>query len=173
MEHAAVPSMSKEQTAESWVRAYAGAILKTCFLYLADHDLAKDAMQDTFVKAWKQLDQSDPAAIRNEKAWLMKIAMNTCRDYRRSQWFRRMDLRKSLEELPEKLVAAPDEDRELTMVIGALPDKYKQVILLYYYSNLTLQDTADALGIPKSTANKRLKKAEAILKQSLTGGERE
>ena len=78
MEHAAVPSMSKEQTAEEWVRAYAGAILKTCFLYLADHDLAKDAMQDTFVKAWKQLQKTDPAMIRNEKAWLMKIAMNTC-----------------------------------------------------------------------------------------------
>ena len=96
-----------------------------------------------------------------------------CRDYRRSQWFKRMDLRKSLEELPEKLTAVPETDRELTMVIGGLPDKYKQVILLYYYSNLTLQETADALGIPKSTANKRLRKAEELLKRSLTGGERE
>ena len=40
------------------------------------------------------------------------------------------------------------------------------------YSNLTLQETADALGIPKSTANKRLRKSEELLKQSLTGGER-
>ena len=52
-----------------------------------------------------------------------------------------------------------------------LPDKYKQVVLLYYYSNLTLQDTAEALGIPKSTAGKRLKRAEEMLRHSLTGGE--
>ena len=173
MEHAAVPSMSREQIMESWVHAYAGAVRKVCFLYLADRNLSQDAMQDTFMKAWKQLLKTDPALIQNQKAWLMKIAMNTCRDYRRSQWFRRMDLRKSLEELPETLLTVRDADRELTILIGGLPDKYKQVILLYYYSNLTLQDTADALGIPKSTANKRLKKAEAILKQSLTGGERE
>ena len=173
MEHAAVPSMSREQTAESWVRAYAGAILKTCFLCLADHDLAQDAMQDTFMKAWKQLEKTDPAMIQNEKAWLMKIAMNTCRDYRRTQWFKRVDLRRSLEELPDKLTAVPEKDRDLTILIGTLPDKYKQVILLYYYANLTIQDTADALGIPKSTANKRLRKAEEILKHSLTGGERE
>ncbi len=163
--------MSKERTAESWVRAYAGAILKTCFLYLADHELAQDAMQDTFMKAWKQLGKTDPTLIRNEKAWLMKIAMNTCRDYRRSQWFKRMDLRKSLEELPETLVSVPPEDREMTLLIGALPDKYKQVILLYYYSDMTLQETAEALGIPKSTASKRIKKAEDMLKRSLTGGE--
>ena len=61
--------------------------------------------------------------------------------------------------------------RSEVTVIGSLPDKYKQVILLYYYSNLTLQETADALGIPKSTANKRLRKAEEILKHSLTGGD--
>ena len=47
MEHAAVPSMSREQILETWVHTYAGAILKTCFIYLADHDLAQDAMQHT------------------------------------------------------------------------------------------------------------------------------
>ena len=172
MEHAAVPSMSREQIMESWVSAYAGAILKTCFLCLADRELSQDAMQDTFIKAWKQLQKTDPAMIRNEKAWLLKIALNTCRDYRRSQWFRRVDMRKSLEDLPDSLMTAPESDRELTILIGSLPDKYKQVILLYYYSNLTYQETAEALGIPKSTVNKRIKKAEELLKRGLTGGDR-
>ena len=51
MERAAVPSMTREQILETWVHTYAGVILKTCFIYLADHDLAQDAMQDTFIKA--------------------------------------------------------------------------------------------------------------------------
>ena len=171
MEHAAVPSMTREQILETWVHAYAGAILKACFIYLADHDLAQDAMQDTFMKAWKYIERENPASIRNEKAWLMRVAMNTCRDYRRTQWFRHVDFKTSLDELPPGCLSVPEEDRELVIEIGNLPEKYKRLVLLYYYANMTLQDTAEALGIPKSTASKRLKRAEEMLKRSLTGGE--
>ena len=171
MERAAVPSMTREQMLEAWVQAYAGAILKTCFIYLADHDLAQDAMQDTFMKAWKYLRRENPSTIRNEKARLMRVAMNTCRDYRRAQWFKHIDFKTSLDELPPSHVSAPEEDRDLVIEVGQLPDKYKRLVLLYYYSNMTLQDTAEVLGIPKSTASKRLKRAEEMLKRSLTGGE--
>lgn len=171
MERAAVPSMTREQILETWVHTYAGAILKTCFIYLADHDLAQDAMQDTFMKAWKYLERNHPSSIWNEKAWLMRVAMNTCRDYRRTQWCKHMDFKKSLDELPPRYVSVPEEDRDLVIEISNLPDKYKRLVLLYYYSNMTLQDTAEALGIPKSTASKRLKRAEEMLKHSLTGGE--
>lgn len=171
MERAAVPGMTREQILETWVHTYAGAIKKTCFIYLADHDLAQDAMQDTFLKAWKYMERNSAPSIRNEKAWLMRVAMNICRDYRRTQWFRHIDFRKSLDELPPSFVSVPEEDRDLVMEIGNLPDKYKRPVLLYYYSNMTLQDTAEALGIPKSTAGKRLKRAEEMLRHSLTGGE--
>ena len=55
--------------------------------------------------------------------------------------------------------------------VSNLPDKYKQLVLLYYYPNMTLRDTAEALGILKSTAGKRLKRAEEMLKHCLTGSE--
>ena len=171
MEHAAVPSMTREQILETWVYTYAGAILKTCFIYLADHDLAQDAMQDTFMKAWKYMERENPSSIRNEKAWLMRVAMNICRDYRRTQWFKHIDFRTSLDALPPSYIAVPEEDRDLVIEVSNLPDKYKRLVLLYYYSNMTLQDTAEALGIPKSTASKRLKRAEEMLRHNLTGGE--
>ena len=171
MERAAVPSMTREQILETWVHTYAGAILKTCFIYLADHDLAQDAMQDTFMKAWKYIGNTYHSSIQNEKAWLMRVAINICRDYRRTQWFKHIDFRKNLDELPPSYVSVPEEDRDLVTEVSNLPDKYKQLVLLYYYYNMTLQDTAEALGIPKSTAIKRLKRAEEMLKRSLTGGE--
>ena len=171
MERAAVPSMTREQILETWVHTYAGAILKTCFIYLADHDLAQDAMQDTFMKAWKYMERNGASSIQNEKAWLMRVAINTCRDYRRTQWFKHIDFKKSLDELPPSYVSVPEEDRDLVIEISNLPDKYKRLVLLYYYSNMTLQDTAEVLGIPKSTASKRLKRAEEMLRRSLTGGE--
>lgn len=171
MEHAAAAGMAREQVLERWVRTYAGLILKTSFIYLADHDLAQDAMQDTFIKAWKYLAGTKDALIQNEKAWLLRIAINTCKDYRKTRWFRHTDFRVSLDDLPPECTAARQDDRELVIEIGNLPDKYKQLVLLYYYSNLTLDATAEILGIPKSTASKRLKKAEEMLRRSLTGGE--
>ena len=55
------------------------------------------------------------------------------------------------------------------MDIMALPEKYKQPILLYYYQDMTLEDTASALGISKSAVHQRLRKAEADLRFALTG----
>ena len=52
-----------------------------------------------------------------------------------------------------------------------LPDRYKELVLLYYYQGLTMQETADVLGQSLSTVNRRLKKAEELLKDALEGGE--
>ena len=52
-----------------------------------------------------------------------------------------------------------------------LPAKYKQVLLLYYYQDLTLEEIAQALQMSRSTVHHRLKKAEALLRNTLTGGD--
>ncbi|MBP5170351.1 MAG: sigma-70 family RNA polymerase sigma factor, partial [Oscillospiraceae bacterium] len=66
--------------------------------------------------------------------------------------------------------AVEPEDRTLTLMVMDLPDRYKQVILLHFFQGLTMQETADALGASQSTVHRRLKKAEELLKGSLTGG---
>ena len=116
------------------------------------------------------MDDFDRRGIVHEKAWLLRIAINICRDYRRTAWFRHIDRKTALEELPQRFVAVEPEDHSLTMLVMELPDRYKQVILLYYYQGLTMQETADALGSSQATVHRRLKKAEAILRDSLTGG---
>ena len=76
----------------------------------------------------------------------------------------------ALDELPPQLTAVEAEDRTVTLTVMDLPDKYKQVILLYYFQGLTMQETADALGSSQPTIQRRLKKAEELLKGQLTGG---
>ena len=116
------------------------------------------------------MDDFEKKNIANEKAWLLRIAINTCKDYRRTAWFRHIDRSKALDELPPRLVAAEPEDRTLTLTVMDLPDRYKQVILLYYFQGLTMQETADALDVSQATVHRRLEKAEELLKGSLTGG---
>ena len=170
MERAEVPSMIREQRLSRWIEEYSDSILHTCFLYLSDQGQAEDATQDTWIKAWKHMDDFEKKNIANEKAWLLRIAINTCKDYRRTAWFRHIDRSKALDELPPRLVAAEPEDRTLTLTVMDLPDRYKQVILLYYFQGLTMQETADALDVSQATVHRRLEKAEELLKGSLTGG---
>ena len=132
MEHAAVPSAVREQRLNHWIETYAGDILKVCYLSLSDRTQAEDAMQETFLKAWKCMPNYERKGVENDKAWLLKIAMNVCRDTFRTGWFRHVDTRKSIDELPLKDEAAHSPDRELAMDIQNLPLKYKQIILLYY-----------------------------------------
>lgn len=171
MEQAAVPGAVCQARLEGWIGQYADAILRVCFLYLGDRDLAQDAMQDTFFKAWRAMDRFEKQGESSERAWLMRIAVNTCRDYRRGQWFRHVDFSRSLDDLPPRLIAEEAEDRAIYLDVARLPEKQKQVILLHYFQNFTLQETAQILGIPKSTAYKRLARAEQMLRQALTGGD--
>ena len=105
MDHAEVPGMNREQRLSRWIDLYSDTILKTCFLYLSDRQQAEDVLQDTWIKAWKHMEDIDRKGITNEKAWLLRIAINTCKDYRRTAWFRHVDTRKAIEDLPASLVS--------------------------------------------------------------------
>ena len=146
-----------ERRLEDWMRTYGTAILRTCFVILSDAREAEDAMQDTFLRAWRAMDTFEQRNGASVKTWLMRIAINVCRDYQRKRWFRHIDMRHALEDLPQGMMTVLPEDRELMLDILRLPDD--------------LQETADALGISKSTVHTRLKKAEQALKLSLTGGD--
>ncbi len=171
MERAEVPSMNREERLNRWVASYSDAILRTCFLYLSDQAQAEDALQDTWIKAWRHMGEYERKGVMNDKAWLMRIAINTCKDYRRTAWFRHIDTRQALDELPPRLMQAEPEDRDLTRMVMDLPDRYKQVVLLYYFQGLTQRETAQALSLSPAAVIRRLRAAESLLKQSLTGGE--
>lgn len=161
----------RDELLETWLREYGTSILRTCFVCLSDMRDAEDALQETFLKAWRAMDRYERRNGASEKTWLTHIAINVCRDMRRTRWFRHVDMRRALEEVPEGMACALPEDRSLLLDIMQLPDKYKQPLLLYYYQDMTMEETAQALGMSKSTVYNRLKKAESILKLQLTGGD--
>ena len=80
------PDNQREEKISSLVRLYEKDLLRTCCVYLRDRDMAQDAVQETFLKAYKALDSFRSEST--EKTWLYSIALNVCRDMRRSAWFR-------------------------------------------------------------------------------------
>lgn len=143
-------------------------LLKMCYAYLLSAEDARDAVQDTFLKAFLNLDSFRGEC--SEKSWLIKIARNTCLDMRRSAWFRRVDKRIRVEDLPETSApGASEEERELTAAVLSLPQKLKDAVILYYFQDLTMQETADILGISQPSVSSRLSRARKKLKSYLEG----
>ena len=162
-----IATKEEEREIERLMDCYGRALKRMCCLYLKDLSLAEDACQETFLRAWRHL--GDFRRESSEKTWLMRIAMNVCRDMLRTGWFRHLDRRITPEELP--LVCEPDEERPLlAQQVMALPAKYREPILLYYYQGMNTKEMAEALGVSFNTAKSRLLRARALLKTQLEGG---
>lgn len=160
--------MEREEQREQLERLmeeYGTQILRMCAVYLRDSDLAQDAAQETFIKAYRHLPQ-----FRGEcsfKSWLTGIAINTCRDFLRTAWFRRIDRRFDTAVLSETPAPNDFEDHTVLAEVNRLPKRYREVILLRYYQGMKLKETADMLKISSSAVKQRLKRANAILHDRL------
>ena len=149
---------------EELIERYGNDILRLCCIYLGDRQLAQDAFQETFVKAWKALDTF--RGDSSEKTWLSHIAVNTCRDLLRSGWLRMLRGSKPMEDMVELAAPAPSPEavavREATQ---ALPGRYREVIVLYYYQGMRIQEIAKVLALPENTVSTRLRRARGQLKR--------
>ena len=165
------PSCNEEERFSQLVSQYQRQLLHMCAMYLHDESTAEDAVQETFLKAYRALPQFRHDC--SEKTWLMRIAMNTCRDMTRTAWFRHTDRRVTPEELqlPAQEEASREEDREeLAQAIMKLPRKYRDALLLYYYQDMNQEEVAQALNTSPSTVSKRLKHARDKLRTLLERG---
>ena len=146
---------------------YEKDMLKLCYIYLRDYDLAQEALQESFLKVYTRFGTYRGEAA--EKTWLTSIVANTCKDILRSAWFRNRQLHVSLDSLPSSF-PPPDETRlDLMDAIMNLPVKNREVILLKYRQNLTSREIAKVLRITPAAVSKRLSQAYALLKLTLEG----
>ncbi len=161
--------MENKALREAWLERameqYEESLLRMCFVYLGDAQLAEDAVQETFLKAYRSL--SGFRGEASEKTWLLRIAINTCKDVRRGAWFRHVDRNVALDQLREP--SAPDAafDDSLTRAVMALKPRYRAAVLLCYYKGLTGQEAAQALGVSRATVMNRLRKAKEQIKKAL------
>ncbi len=162
------PDSIREEALTGLMLQYEKDVLGMCCLYLHDLLLAEDATQETFLKAYKGLTEFRGEC--SEKTWLMRIAINTCKDMRRNAWFRLVDRRMILEQLPVPSTPPSEESTLLTTEVANLPGKYREVVLLYYYQRMKLHEVAQILGVSIPAVSKRLKQARRKLHLALEGG---
>ena len=159
--------ITAEETLHRMMDSYGEGVLRMCYLQLRDTMLAEDAAQDTFFKAYQKLDGFRGDC--SEKTWLIRIAINTCRDYQRRAWLKRMDRSVDVETLvlPGEPVEAADDT--VIRAVMALPPRSREVVLLRYYQEMQLEEISRVLGIPQGTVTSRLNRARSKLRRQLEG----
>lgn len=161
-------AVTPEDTLRRLMAEYEIPVRRMCCVYLRDEDLAADAVQETFLKAYMALGQFRGES--SERTWLMRIAVNTCHSLRRSGWLRFIDRRVTLDRLPEPVAEADYGLTELTLEIMRLPQKLIDVVLLHDYQGFTVRETGEMLGVPYQTVTSRLNSAHKKLRIELKGG---
>jgi RNA polymerase sigma-70 factor, ECF subfamily len=140
-------------------------------LILRDADLAHDATQDAFVRAWRDLPTLRD--VERFDAWLYRLIVNACTDVARHRRRWRAAVVVLSTEPRESDRAAEQADRDqLERGLRRLTEAQQTILVLHFYVGLSLVDLADALGIPVGTAKSRLHYALDALRAALAADER-
>lgn len=145
---------------------YASDIIRVSYFYLGDRGKAEDVCHDAFVSLFVNRPALEPG---HEKTWLLKVAINRCRDIWRSAWVRRVISGSPVFEM----IPAPDtlckhmEKAEVLQAVHSLPADFREIFILYYYQGYGISEISGILNLPEGTISSRLsrgrKKLEAIL----------
>ncbi|MCL2677613.1 MAG: sigma-70 family RNA polymerase sigma factor [Clostridiales bacterium] len=140
------------------------AVYRVCFTHMKNAADAADMTHDTFVKLIRQ--GPGFASAAHERAWLIRTAMNLCRNSLK-HWWRKREQLEDYENLQGKEAFQSDETLAALM---NLPERYKTALYMYYYEGYSSAEIAQALGKPQSTILNHLHEARQILKNKLEGG---
>lgn len=166
----------KDYVLEKIMIEYGNELVRLAFSYVKDTEIAKDMVQNTFIKCYKNLDSFRFDA--QIKTWLYRITINESKDYLKSWNYKMVQVRNFINEtarsiLPsiEKTVIDKYNNEEMKENIYSLPKVYREVIYLYYYDSLKAEEIANVLDIPVNTVKTRLRRAKQRLESMLKEAE--
>lgn len=156
--------MRSEEDINWAIGKYADMVKRICVLHLKNHADTEDIFQTVFLKY--ALHTSAFQSEEHEKAWLIRVTLNACRDLLRS-FFRSRTV--PLEEIARQAAAADEESRDVLRAVLQLPEKYRRAIYLHYYEGYTAPQIGRLLGKNTNTVYTLLTRGRQLLKQELGG----
>lgn len=142
---------------------YAQELMNISYGYTKNLDEAKDIIQNTFIKLINRTKVFK--SINHEKYWLIRVTINECKDL-----LRKKAKYTNIDDNSIDFFIHFEENKKLHIIaelVKKLPDKYKTVIILFYYDNQSIATISKAIGISDSAVKKRLERARNILKKEM------
>lgn len=161
-------AVMNEAKMEQLIHDYGNNLLRLCTLYLKDRYLAEDALQEVYIRVWKKYSLFEGQS--QEKTWMTRIAINVCKNYMRSPWHIKTEIQEISELIGKEVNEYQQIDNKIDLMKGILKlkEKYRVMILLYYYQELSVKEIAFVLKRKESTVLTHLKRAREQLKKYLT-----
>jgi RNA polymerase sigma-70 factor (ECF subfamily) len=156
--------MRNEAAVNRALELYADTVRRICFIHLKNHADVDDVFQDVFLKYL--LHDNPFESDAHEKAWLIRVAINTCKDVLKS-FFRKNVT--SFDELYDEPFHFHEQESEVLDAVLKLPEKYRDVIYLHYYEGYSAVEIAKITGKKVNTIYTWLDRARKNLKDSLGG----
>lgn len=153
------------QEAEELVGRWADTVLRVGYTWTGNLQDAQDVSQTVLLKLLTSPRRFDTE--ERERAWVLRVAVNCCKDLRKSAWFRR---RAPLESAGEAAVELPElEDSPVLRAVQALPEKYRQAVYLRYYEEYEVEEIAALMGCGAPQVSTYLYRGRQKLKTMLGG----
>ncbi|MCM1388158.1 MAG: sigma-70 family RNA polymerase sigma factor [Bacillus sp. (in: Bacteria)] len=156
-------SETDDNRIENIITAYGDLLYRTGIMILGNPQDVQDVLQEVMLKVLQKKPEFHDS--EHEKAWLLRVTINLCKDMLR---FRRRHQYLPLDEL-EIEAAADTADKELIQEIMLLPPRWKIVLLLHYVEGYSLKEIADILAISENAVKKRMQRAKKGLRERLNG----
>lgn len=166
--------LSKEETLELLINHYGENIKRLTFTYVRNWSTAEDLTQEIFITCY--LKMGDFRRECSYKTWLYKIAINKCKDFLKSRWNRfEINLDNVMEKISgrnislDERVISNEQDNILSQYVLSLSEKYREMIILYYYEELKIWEIEELTGINQDTIKTRLHRAKRQLQKKIGG----
>ncbi len=148
------------------LRKYANTVRRICFMYLHNREDVEDVFQEVFLKLLQANCTFENE--EHEKAWICRITINKCKDLCKNFW------RKNVDSIEDKELPYFDEAESAVLhAVLSLPQKFKDVIYLFYYEEYTAVEIAQLLNQKENTVYSNLHRAKKLLKHKLGGSDDE
>ncbi|MBM7110997.1 ECF RNA polymerase sigma factor SigW [Brevibacillus laterosporus] len=155
-------SLCTDETVAHALKFYGNTIVRLSYSYLHNLSDAEDVLQDTLLS----LMRNKPAfsSPEHEKAWLMRVAINLCKNKLKSSWFKTIAIPENLQ-----IESITVKESEVLEAVHTLPVKYREVVHLYYYEGYSTFEISSLLQKKESTVRSLLYRARDMLKKTLKG----
>lgn len=142
-------------TIEDVIDTYGDMVTRICIMNLRNSDDAKDCFQEVFIKLYKHGMIEDHDYLKH---WLIRVIINTCKDYRRVFYKKTINIE-------DVLIQDEKKDYVLLPVILDMSTRYKNVLYLYYYEGYKTDEISEILKMNINTVKSRLKKRKGDTKE--------
>lgn len=154
--------MRSEEEVNRAINSYSDMVRRLCYVHLKNYADTEDIFQTVFLKYAQS--NTDFADQEHEKAWLIRVTINACKDLLRN-FFRRNTV--DFDEFYDFTAEVQDEHREVLEAVLQLPEKYRDVIYLFYYEGYSAIEISKILNRKVNTIYTWLDRARKDLYEIL------